>query len=242
VFRRTKPVVGLDIGSSAIKVVELRPSGRSFKVVGFGTEPVPGDTIVDGAIIDAAAVADAIRRLLDDRKIKTREVVASLSGNAVIVKKINLPVMTEAELSESIHWEAEQYIPFDIQDVNLDYQILSTQAGDGKGSMEVLLVAAKKDKITDYTDVIKKTGCTPVVVDVDAFAVQNAYEANYDIEPGAVVALLNAGASGVNINIVSGEQSLFTRDISMGGNAFTEAPNSLARPGCPVSVMTGSPS
>jgi len=223
VFRRTKPVVGLDIGSSAVKAVELRPSGRSYKVVAFGTEPVPGDTIVDGAIIDAAAVADAIRRLLDGSRIKTRDIVASLSGNAVIVKKINLPVMTEAELSESIHWEAEQYIPFDIQDVNLDYQILSSTQGDGKGSMEVLLVAAKKDKITDYTDVIKKTGCTPVVVDVDAFAVQNAYEANYDVEPGAVVALLNVGASGVNINIVSGEQSLFTRDISMGGNAYTEA-------------------
>jgi type IV pilus assembly protein PilM len=203
--------------------VELRPSGHSYKVVGFGSEPVPGDTIVDGAIIDAAAVAGAIGRLFDASRIKTRDVVASLSGNSVIVKKINLPVMTEAELSESIHWEAEQYIPFDIQDVNLDYQILSTQPGEGKGSMEVLLVAAKKDKITDYTDVITQTGRTPVVVDVDAFAVQNAYEANYDVEPGAVVALLNAGASAVNINIVSGGQSLFTRDISMGGNAFTEA-------------------
>ena len=222
-FRRAKPVVGLDIGSSAVKAVELRPSGRSYKVVGFGTEPIPGDTIVDGAIIDAGAVADAIRRLLDTHRIKTRDVVASLSGNSVIVKKINLPVMTEAELSESIHWEAEQYIPFDIQDVNLDYQILSTPPGDGKGSMEVLLVAAKKEKITDYTDVIRKAGRQPVLVDVDAFAVQNAYEANYDIEPGAVVVLLNAGASGVNINIVSGAQSLFTRDISMGGNAFTEA-------------------
>jgi type IV pilus assembly protein PilM len=223
VFRRIKPVVGLDIGSSAVKIVELRPSGSSYKVVGFGTAPVPGDTIVDGAIIDAAAVAEAIKRLLDSSRIKTRDVVASLSGNAVIVKKINLPVMTEAELSESIRWEAEQYIPFDIQDVNLDYQILATHPGEGKGSMEVLLVAAKKDKIADYTEVIKQAGRTPVVVDVDAFAVQNAYEANYDIEPGVVVALLNAGASGVNINIVSGEQSLFTRDISMGGNSFTEA-------------------
>jgi type IV pilus assembly protein PilM len=223
VFRKTKPVVGLDIGSSAVKVVELRRSGQSLKVVGFGMEPVPSDTIVDGAIIDAAAVAGAVARALDASRIKTKDVVASLSGNAVIVKKINLPVMTEAELSESIHWEAEQYIPFDIQDVNLDYQILSTRPADGKGSMEVLLVAAKKDRIADYTDVINKAGRTPVVVDVDAFAVQNAYEANYDIEPGVVVALLNAGASGVNINIVSGEQSLFTRDISVGGNVFTEA-------------------
>ncbi len=223
-FGKPKPVVGLDIGSSAVKAVELRPSGRSFKVVAFGSEPVPSDTIVDGAIIDAGAVAEAIRRLLDSHKIKTREVVASLSGNSVIVKKINLPVMTEAELAESIYWEAEQYIPFDIQDVTLDYQILSPPAaGDARGGMEVLLVAAKKEKITDYTEVIRQAGRQPVVVDVDAFAVQNAYEANYDPDPGEVVVLLNAGASGININIVSGEQSLFTRDISMGGNAYTEA-------------------
>ncbi len=221
-FGRHKPVVGLDIGSSAVKAVELRPAGRTFKVVGFGIEPIPGDTIVDGAIIDAAAVTGAIDRLFETTRIKTREVVSSLSGNSVIVKKITLPVMSEAELSESIQWEAEQYIPFDIQDVNLDYQILSTSPG-GKGNMDVLLVAAKKDKITDYTDVIRQSGRTPVVVDVDGFAVQNVYEANYDAEPGAVVALLNAGASGVNMNIVSGGQSLFTRDISMGGNAFTEA-------------------
>jgi type IV pilus assembly protein PilM len=223
VFGRNKPVVGLDIGSSAVKVVELRPSGRSYKVVSFGTELVPGETIVDGAIIDAAAVAGALDRLFVRAGIKTREVAASLSGNSVIVKKITLPVMTEAELSESIQWEAEQYIPFDIQDVNLDYQILSTPTDGAKGNMEVLLVAAKKDKIADYTDVIRQAGRVPVVVDVDVFAVQNVYEANYDIEPGAVVALLNAGASGVNMNIVSGGQSLFTRDISMGGNTFTEA-------------------
>ena len=223
-FGRPKPVVGLDIGSSAVKAVELRPSGRSYKVVAFGIEPIPGDTIVDGAIIDAGAVADAVRRVLDGSGIKTREVVASLSGNSVIVKKINLPVMTEAELSESIYWEAEQYIPFDIQDVNLDYQIL-TPAGtaDSRGGMEVLLVAAKKEKINDYTEVIRQAGRTPVVVDVDAFAVQNAYEANYEADAGTVVVLMNLGASGVNINIISGEQSLFTRDISMGGNAYTEA-------------------
>ncbi len=222
-FRRHKPVVGLDIGSSSVKVVELRPSGRSYKVVGFGSEPVPGDTIVDGAIIDAAAVAGAIDRLFETTHIRTREVASSLSGSSVIVKKITLPVMTEAELAESIQWEAEQYIPFDIQDVNLDYQMLVTPVGHPTGNMEVLLVAAKKDKISDYTDVIKQAGRVPVIVDVDSFAVQNAYEANYDVEPGAVVALLNAGASAVNMNIVCGGQSLFTRDISMGGNAFTEA-------------------
>jgi type IV pilus assembly protein PilM len=224
VFRRSKGIVGLDIGSSAVKVVELRPSGRAFKVAAFAIEPVPPDTIVDGAIIDAAGAADAVRRAFDTAGIKTREVAASLSGNAVIVKKISLPVMTEAELRESIYWEAEQYIPFDIQDVNLDYQVMDAGAGpDSRGAMEVLLVAAKKEKIADYTGVITQADRTAVVVDVDAFALQNAYETNYGIDPHAVVVLLHAGASAININIVCGEQSLFTRDISVGGNAYTEA-------------------
>jgi type IV pilus assembly protein PilM len=224
VFRRAKSLVGLDIGSSAIKAVELRPAGKVFRVTAFGSEPVPPDSIVDGAIIDGAAVADAIRRLFDGRGIKTKEVAASLSGNAVIVKKITLPVMTEAELAESIYWEAEQYIPFDIQDVNLDYQILDVpDAAGGKGTMDVLLVAAKKEKIADYTGVIAQAGRTAVVVDVDAFALQNAYEVNYGIDPAAVVVLLNAGASATNINIMSGDRSVFTRDISIGGNAYTEA-------------------
>ena len=223
-FRKAKAVVGLDIGSSAVKAVELKPAGKGYKVTGFGSEPIPPDSIVDGAIIDAAAVADAIRRLFDSRGIKTKDVAASLSGNAVIVKKITLPVMTEAELAESIYWEAEQYIPFDIQDVNLDYQILDKgDAANGKGTMDVLLVAAKKEKIADYTGVIAQAGRSAVVVDVDAFALQNAYEINYGIEPGAVVVLLNAGASATNINILQGDQSGFTRDISIGGNAYTEA-------------------
>src|SRR5919108_5019134 len=132
--------------------------------------------------------------------------------------------MTEAELAESIYWEAEQYIPFDIQDVNLDYQILDAGRGaDSKGTMDVLLVAAKKEKIADYMGVITQAGRTAVVVDVDAFALQNAYETNYGIDPKAVVVLLNAGASATNINILQGDQSVFTRDISIGGNAYTEA-------------------
>jgi type IV pilus assembly protein PilM len=222
VFRRAKSLVGLDIGSSAVKAVELKPAGRSYKVTAFGSEPLPPDSIVDGAIIDGAAVSDAIRRLFESRGIRTRDVAASLSGNAVIVKKITLPAMTTAELAESIYWEAEQYIPFDIQDVNLDYQVL--EGGEkANGSMDVLLVAAKKEKIADYTGVIAQAGRTAVVVDVDAFALQNAYEANYGLETGAVVVLLNAGAAATNINILNGEQSVFTRDVSIGGNAYTEA-------------------
>jgi len=220
---KSKACVGLDIGSSAVKAVELKAAGKGYKVAAFATEPVPPDSIVDGAIIDGAAVSDAIRRLFENKAFKAKEVAASLSGNAVIVKKINLPVMTPAELGESILWEAEQYIPFDIQDVNLDYQILNPgTAGDGN-TMEVLLVAAKKEKIADYTGVIAQAGRNPVVVDVDAFALQNAYEVNYGLEPQQVVVLLNAGASAININILNGDQSVFTRDVSMGGNAYTEA-------------------
>jgi type IV pilus assembly protein PilM len=221
---KAKPVVGLDIGSSAVKAVELKAMGKKFKVLAFAIEPIPPDSIVDGAIIDGAAVADAIRRLFENPAFKAKDVAASLSGNAVIVKKISLPVMTESELAESIQWEAEQYIPFDIQDVNLDYQILDAGTGpDSKGTMDVLLVAAKKEKIADYTGVISQAGRTAVVVDVDAFALQNAYEANYGTDPQAVVVLLNAGASAININILSGGQSIFTRDVALGGNAYTEA-------------------
>jgi type IV pilus assembly protein PilM len=224
-FNKTKSIVGLDIGSSAVKAVELKPVGKSFRVTAFGSEPVPPESIVDGAIVDTGAVADSIRRVFEGNSgFKTKEVCASLSGNAVIVKKITLPVMTESELNESIYWEAEQYIPFDIQDVNLDYQILDPGTGpDSRGSMDVLLVAAKKDKIGDYTGVITQAGRTPIIVDVDAFALQNAYEVNYGPDPGKVVVLLNAGAGAININLVQGDQSVFTRDISMGGNAYTEA-------------------
>jgi len=224
-FAKPKTIVGLDIGSSTVKAVEVKPAGKGYKVTAFGTEPVPPDAIVDGAIIDAGSVAEAIRRVFDGNKaFKAKDVCASLSGNAVIVKKITLPVMTENELAESIYWEAEQYIPFDIQDVNLDYQILDPGTGpNSRGSMDVLLVAAKKEKISDYTNVISQAGRTPVIVDVDAFALQNAFEVNYGLDAGRIVVLLNAGASAININILQGDQSVFTRDISMGGNAYTEA-------------------
>jgi type IV pilus assembly protein PilM len=224
-FSKSRSVVGLDIGSSAVKAVELKPAGTGFRVAAFATEPVPPDSIVDGAIIDSAAVTEAIRRVFGSKAFKTKEVAASLSGNAVIVKKISLPVMTVSELDESIYWEAEQYIPFDIQDVNLDYQILDAGGGgpEAKGTMDVLLVAAKKEKIAGYTGVIAQAGRTPVVVDVDAFALQNAFELNYGLDPAAVVVLLNAGASAININIIANGQSVFTRDVSLGGNAYTEA-------------------
>jgi len=168
-------------------------------------------------------VATVIRGLLERHPFKRREIAVSLSGNAVIVKKITVPDMTDEDLADCIAWEAEPQVPFDIEDVNLDYQILNRFAGTQSGTMEVLVVAAKKERVADHATVITRAGCVPVVVDVDAFALQNAYESNYDLEPGSVIVLLNAGASAMNINILGGGQPLFTRDISIGGNAYTEA-------------------
>ena len=165
---------------------------------------------------------DAIQRLFSEYRIKTTEVATAISGSSVIVKKIQLPAMSEQELAESIHWEAEQYIPFDIQEVNLDYQVLDPRGAGG--NMDILLVAAKKEKINDYQSVINQAGCNPVVMDVDAFALQNAYTMNYGVESDRVVAMANIGASQANINVVRGDTSIFTRDITtIGGNQFTDA-------------------
>ena len=223
-FGKRKGLVGVDIGSSAVKAVELKPGGKGgdeYQLINIGSEALPPEAIVDGAIMDSGAVIDAIQRLFASQKIKTNEVATSVSGNAVIVKKISLPQMSTEELAESIHWEAEQYIPFDIQDVSLDYEVID--GGGSGGNMDVLLVAVKKDKISDYTSAISQAGRSPLVVDVDVFALQNCYEINYGIDPGRVVALLNIGASIMNINIVKGATSIFNRDIAVGGNQYTDA-------------------
>ncbi len=220
-FRRNKCLVGLDIGSSAVKAIELKRSRSGYSVAAIGVEPVPHDSIVDGAVIDFVAVTAAVRRVLDNKRFTSREVAAALSGNSVIVKSISLPHLKEPALSDSIYWGAEEYIPFDVHDVNLDYEVSDCE--DGQAGLRVLLVAAKKDKLADYTTVIAQAGRFPAVVDVDAFALQNAYETNYGLDAGRVVVLLNAGASVINVNIVAGQQSVFTRDISIGGNTFTDA-------------------
>ena len=221
-FSKSKNVVGLDIGSSAVKLVELKEKkGGSYSLVKLGSERLSPEAIVDGSIMDSSMVVETIQRLNTEQTIKNSNYATSLSGHSVIIKKITLPAMSPEELAESIQWEAEQYIPFDINDVNLDYVPL-TAPGSGD-NIDVILVAVNKEKINDYTSVISRAGKLPVLVDVDAFALQNAYEVNYGIEPGAVVVILNAGAGATNINILSGEQSVFTRDVSIGGNAYTEA-------------------
>ncbi len=215
-----KPAIGLDIGSSSIKVAELRETKKGYQLVNFGIVPLQPEVIVDGAIMNTSAVVDAITSLLSERKIKTKDVVASVSGQSVMIRKISMPAMTEEQLEEQIQWEAAQYIPFEISDVNLDFQILNP--ADEEGNMEVLLVAAKKEVINDYVTVLHDAGLNPVVIDVDAFALLNIYEINYPIMENEVIALVNVGASLINIVVLQGGQYVFSRDISMGGNLYTE--------------------
>ncbi len=222
-FRKSRNLVGLDIGSAAIKLVEFKPvkKGEGFELVSFGYEPLSPEAIVDGAIMDAGLVAETIKKLFADTKVKNADVATSVSGHSVIIKRIPVPEMDDAALAESIKWEAEQYIPFAIEEVSIDYQRLDSGAADGMG---VLLAAAKKEKIADYTNVIKSAQRTPKLVDIDIFAVQNAYEMNYAL-PGAdqIQALMNVGASVTNITVMQGAQPVFWRDISVGGNQYTEA-------------------
>lgn len=222
-FGKKKGLVGVDIGSSAVKAVELKVGGKGgdeYQLLNIGIESLPPEAIVDGAIMDSGAVIDSIQRLFQENKIKTGDVATGVSGNAVIVKKISLPQMSAEELDESITWEAEQYIPFDIQDVRLDYELL--EGGSG-GNMDVLLVAVKRDKISEYTSAITQAGKNASIVDVDVFALQNCYEINYGVDAGRVVALLNIGASIMNVNVVKGGTSVFNRDIGAGGNQYTDA-------------------
>ena len=219
-FFRPKSILGLDIGSSAIKMVELEPNGSRMTLRHYGYEALPPEAIVQGSLMNAPAISNSIRNACAGVRAKGRQVATSVSGHSVIVKKISMPFMSEEELEQQIRWEAEQYIPFDINEVNVDYQIL--QEGGVEGQMEVLLVAAKKDLMDDYLTVVSDSGFGLSVLDVDAFALSNAYEFNYNPDPDSTLALVDVGASVVTISIMNGSVPVFTRDLSAGGNHFTE--------------------
>lgn len=222
---RNKPLVAIDIGSHSIKLVQLKKVGKSYHLQNFGVMPLRPESIVDGTVMDAGAVVDGIRNLVRMEKTKIKDVVTAISGQSVIVKKINMPQMTEKELSESIMWEVEQHIPFEISEVNIDFQILppplDAPASTGN-QMDVLLVAARKSKMDDYISLLNEAGLNPVIVDTDVFALENEYEINND-EAGEdeVVALVDIGASAMNINILKNGITLFQRDIATGGNRYT---------------------
>ena len=216
---RNRNLVGLDIGSSSVKVVELSGKPGALTLTSLAHEGLQPDTVVDGQIMEMNAVSHTIAHVFSANQIKTAGVAAGVSGSSVIVKNIIVPPMTEDELQESIEWHAEEHIPFDIADVALDYQI----TGKTPDSLHVLMAACKREFVANVRQAIQLAGKQPCVIDVDAFALQNCYEVNYEPQDGQTVALLNVGASTSNINIVDGARSVFTRDVSFGGNQYTAA-------------------
>ena len=220
-FQQKKDVIGIDIGSSSIKMVHLREAKGSFQLANLGLAILPPEAIVDNAIMDSSVIVDIIKGLVESHGIKTKNVAASVSGHSVIIRKIQLPIMTEEEMEASIQWEAEQYIPFEISEVNLDFQILGPDANDAS-LMNVILVAAKKDFVNDYVALFKECGLNPQIMDIDCFAVENVYEINHGTSEDEVVALIDMGASSMNVNVLRGGMSVFTRDIQVGGNTYNE--------------------
>ncbi|MBR9982076.1 MAG: type IV pilus assembly protein PilM [Desulfatitalea sp.] len=208
-------LVGLDIGSKAIKAAEVIEGKKGYTLSKFGLVDIAPGLIEDGTIKDAEGVADTIRNLFKSYGIKNHKVALSIGGYSVIVKKISVQTTTEEQLQDTIQFEAEQYIPFDINDVNLDFQILGENENN-PNQMNVLLVAAKKEMVNDYVHVAELAGLEPRIIDVDAFALQNVFEINYEPSPEENIALIDIGASKTSLNILKGDTSVFMRDVSLG--------------------------
>lgn len=221
-FLKKGSTVGLDIGSSLIKIVEIDHSGSRPKITHFGVTKLLPEAIVEGEIMDRDLVIEGIKECALSAGISNSTVVSAVSGRAVIVKKVVMDKMPPSDAREAIFWEAEQHVPFDIDDVCLDFQILRDDVGANQ--MEVLLVAAKKDMIHTHANLIKDAGFAPAVIDVDSFAIQNCFEVNRREvdDTGKVIGLINVGGDVTNINIIQENTPHFTRDISVGTNNFIE--------------------
>ncbi len=217
-FGKKKSVAGLDIGSSSIKMVELDGKSNQLSLVALGYQNLPDDTIIDGQIMELNVVSDVIQNVCSNFQVNADQVVTGVSGHSVIIKNIVLPPMSQDELEESIDWHAEEHIPYDLADVSLDYQVTNSTSE----STNVLIAACKRERIDNVRQAVQLAGKEPFVIDVDTFALQNCYELNYQPDDSQVVTLLNIGASTMNINLIKGTRSLFTRDITVGGSQFTD--------------------
>jgi type IV pilus assembly protein PilM len=222
-FSGGKLLAGLDIGSSCIKLAELSESARGVFLNNFSIMPLAKGVIVDGAVVEAEALTAAIKELYRKSGCKRKNIVTSLSGNSVIVKKASFAQMDDNELSALINDEADKYLPFDDMSlVDYDFQIIGENPYNHT-LMDVLIVAAKKEIVEAYTDAIAAAGLTPVIMDVDSFALETMYEENYDIDENDLTVLVNIGANITNLNVVKGGMSIFTRDFTLGGNSITES-------------------
>ncbi len=217
----SKQCIGIDIGSSAIKLVQLKVGRRDLTLQNFGIEPVPPQTIVDGAVMNHGALVDAIRNLSRRIRLKGKRVSIAVSGNAVILKRLTIPAMDGGALEEQMEWEVQQNIPFPRDEVVVDHEVLVSQTPQGQ--MEVLLVAAKRDIMQQYQAAVRDAGLNPIIVDAAALALQNAVEGGVGFVAGETVAIINVGASFSTLSIVGDGRPSFNRDIGAGGNTYTEA-------------------
>ena len=219
-FRKEGGFVALDIGSSSIKMVEAAGEKSGYRLASVGILPLPPTAVQNNMVADKDVVVKTIQSLIQANGIKATQVVSAVPGRAVIIKKIQLPAQEQAELEANVEFEATNVIPESLENVNLDYQVLSYVEDGSK--MDVLLVAVKKEIINSYTQVIQEAGLTPAIMDVDYFAMENMYEASYEIQPDTVVGLIHVGARYTSINVLKNGVSTFTGDLQVGGEAFTE--------------------
>lgn len=221
-FVKKKGLIGLDIGSSCIKVAKVNDTKAGYELAFFDMIPIHPDVITDGMIADKTRLVASIKELLKKAGIKNKDAVISFSGHpSVIIKKINMPIMSEEEISDSMKYEAQQYVPFDINDVEIDFQILGPSSEEGQ--MDIVLVAVKRGVMNDYVDAVKTAGLDVAIVDVDSFAIYNAYEVNYGITERNIVSLVNIGASTTSINVLRDGVPVYTKYSDIGSNRHTEA-------------------
>ncbi|MDP2957916.1 MAG: type IV pilus assembly protein PilM [Longimicrobiales bacterium] len=219
-FGRKKTSIGLDIGSGFVKVVEVDHSGAQPEVVRVAMRALLPDAIVEGEIMDYGLVSDTVRGLFQEMGVKGAEVVTAIGGHDVIIKKIQMDRMKESDAREVIRWEAEQHVPFDIKSVELDFQILNPHE-EGM-QMEVLLVAAKRELVDNKVGLLQDAGINPIIIDVDAFALHNAFEHNYPDSRDGIIALVNVGHETTNVNILENGVPILTRDIPFGSRRIRE--------------------
>jgi type IV pilus assembly protein PilM len=213
--------IGLDIGSSSIKLVQVKPSRKSYTLQNFGIEPLPPGAIVDGAISNLGGVSESIRNLAKRIHLRGKDVALAVSGNSVIIRRLQIPAMEGAALAEQMEWEVKQNVPYSRDEVIVDWEVLVPRTSDGQ--MEVVLVAAKREIVEQYVEAVKQAGLNPVIVDTDAFAMQNAVETSAGFPADETVAVINVGAHFSTIVIVHGGQPVFHRNLAAGGDTFTEA-------------------
>jgi type IV pilus assembly protein PilM len=221
IFGKKDHLVGLDIGSSFIKVAEIKVTGKGFVLHKFGYTRIAPGTIVEGRIIDAEKLANDIRTLFKSQKIREKNVAISTGGHSVVIKTITTSKKPEKELHDTIYAEAEQYIPYDIDDVNIDYQALG-ESEFSPDQINVLLVAVKKDLVAEYIDLIHLAGLNPRIIDVDTFSLQNTYEVLPYESQEKITLLIDVGASKTSLNILKANSSLMMRDNVSGTNQILE--------------------